>query len=281
VRTSFDSGRLVDVGEVRVWFHEEGEGVPLFFLGGTTAGHFQFDFVRPHLPGYRLMTWEQRGLNPSDCPDPETHPYDLDVWARDLRDLLDRLGIERTHLWAGGFGSFTCHRFAAAYPERVGAIVTYNDVWSGDPLMAYERIWNVYEAIVVNFGTTGIGARMIAGVFGLSDPPWFMDWEAQNVEDVSRRETIAATTGYGCLHADNRDDLPRIESPTLVLRGDRSWDGSRLDEAADGSLQLMLAQVPDVRVATVADAHPAYVMVQKPEECAAIVDAFLREHALG
>jgi len=43
----------------------------------------------------------------------------------------------------------------------------------------------------------------------------------------------------------------------------------------------MLAHVPDIRVATVADAHPAYAMVQKPEKCAAIVDAFLREHALG
>jgi pimeloyl-ACP methyl ester carboxylesterase len=280
-RIAFDSGRLVDLGEVRVWVHDAGgDGDPLFFLGGTTAGHFQFDFVRPYLTHYRLLTWEQRGLGPSDCPDPATHAYDLDVWSTDLRALLDTLGIERTNLWAGGFGSFVCHRFAATYPERVGAVVTHNDVWSGDPLMAYDRIWNVYKAIVDNFGTTGIGARMLAGIFGVSDPPWFIDWEALNVEQVSRLETVEATTGFGCLHADNRDDLARIEAPTLVLRGDRAWDGSQLDEAADESLQLMLGRVPNLTVATVEDAHPAYVMVQKPERCAAIVDAFLREHPL-
>ena len=119
--------------------------------------------------------------------------------------------------------------------ELVGGLITYNDVWSGDPLMAYDRVWNVYEAIVDNFGTTGMGARMLAGIFGVSDPPWFLDWEALNVEQVSRLETVEATTGFGCLRADVRDDLPRITAPTLVLRGDRSWDGSLLDENADPS----------------------------------------------
>jgi pimeloyl-ACP methyl ester carboxylesterase len=281
-RSDYDAGRLVDIGEVRVWVHDTGgDGEPLFLFGGTTAGHFPFDFSRPYLTHYRLLTWEWRGLGPSDCPDPATHPYDLDVWSADLRALLDTLGIERTHLWAGGFGSFVSHRFAATYPERVGALVTYNDVWSGDPTMAYDRIWNVYEAIVENFGVTGIGARMLAGIFGVSDPPWFLDWEARNVEQVSRPETVEATTGFGCLHADNRDDLSRIRAPTLVLRGDRAWDGSRLDEAADPSLQLMLERVPEIRVATVEDAHPAYCIVQKPEECAGIVDRFLREHPLS
>jgi pimeloyl-ACP methyl ester carboxylesterase len=147
--------------------------------------------------------------------------------------------------------------------------------------MAYDRIWNVYESIVANFGTTGIGARMLAGIFGVSDPPWFIDWEALNVEQVSRLETVAATTGFGCLHADNRDDLARIKAPTLVLRGDRGWDGSRLDESADPSLQLMLEQVPDIEVATVPDAHPAYVVMQKPEECAAIAKAFLAAHPIA
>ena len=210
-RSTYESGRLVDTGTVKLWFHDGGgDGEPLFLMGGTTAGHFPFDFARPYLDDFRLVTWEPRGLGPSDCPDPATHPYDLDVWAADLRDLLGAVGIDRTHIWAGGFGSFMAHRFAALHPELVGALVTYNDVWSGDPLMAYDRVWNVYAAIVDNFGTTGLGARMLAGIFGVSDPPWFLDWEALNVEQVSRLETVEATTGFGCLRADVRDDLARI-----------------------------------------------------------------------
>ena len=281
-RSTYESGRLVDTGTVKLWFHDGGgDGEPLFLMGGTTAGHFPFDFARPYLDDFRLVTWEPRGLGPSDCPDPATHPYDLDVWAADLRDLLGAVGIDRTHIWAGGFGSFMAHRFAALHPELVGALVTYNDVWSGDPLMAYDRVWNVYAAIVDNFGTTGLGARMLAGIFGVSDPPWFLDWEALNVEQVSRLETVEATTGFGCLRADVRDDLARIQAPTLVLRGDRSWDGSRLDEGADHSLQLMLDRVPEIETATVPDAHPAYVVMQKPAECATIVRGFLGRHPLA
>ena len=47
-RSTYESGRLVDTGKVKLWFHDEGgDGEPLFFMGGTTAGHFPFDFVRP------------------------------------------------------------------------------------------------------------------------------------------------------------------------------------------------------------------------------------------
>src|SRR5690349_16167595 len=142
LRTAFDAGTLVDTGSVRLWFHDTGgEGEPIFFLGGWTAGHFQYDFVRPYLADYRLLTWEPRG--PSDRPDPAAHSYDLDVLSDDLLDLLEAVGVQRVHLWAGGFGSYNALRFAARHPRPVEALVTYNDVWAGDPRMGYARIWEV------------------------------------------------------------------------------------------------------------------------------------------
>jgi pimeloyl-ACP methyl ester carboxylesterase len=280
-RISFELGRLVDTGVVKLWFHDSGgAGEPLFLIGGWTAAHFQFDFVRPHLEGYRLLTWEPRGLGPSDAPDPAEHPYDLDVLADDLRDLLQAIGVERTHLWAGGFGSYNALRFAARHPQLTGAVVTYNDVWARDPAMGYDRIWVVYRSIVEQFGTTGLGARMLAGSFGVSEPSWFLDWETANIEEASHPETVEALVGYGCLNADVRADLASIAAPVLVLRGGRGWDGSSLDEADDRSLQLMRERVPDLQVATIADAHPGYAVVQKPEECARVVRAFLAQHPL-
>jgi pimeloyl-ACP methyl ester carboxylesterase len=282
LRTPFAAGRLVEAGPVRLWFHDAGsDGEPLFFLGGWTAGHFQYDFVRPYLAGYRLLTWEPRGLGPSDRPDPALNRYDLDVLSDDLRDLLQAVGVTRTHLWAGGFGSFNALRFAARHPALVGAVVTYNDVWAGDPAMAYDRVWAVYRTIVEQFGTTGLGARMLAGSFGVSDPPWFLDWEAANIEEASHPETVEALVGYGCLHADVRDDLASIEAPVLVLRGEQGWDGAVLDERDDASLRLMRERIPGLEVATVAGAHPGYAVVQRPRECAAIVREFLVRHPIG
>jgi 3-oxoadipate enol-lactonase len=266
---------------VRLWFHDTGgEGEPIFFLGGWTAGHFQYDFVRPYLPDYRLLTWEPRGLGPSDRPDPAAHPYDLDVLSDDLLDLLEAVGVQRVHLWAGGFGSYNALRFAARYPRLVEALVTYNDVWAGDPRMGYARIWEVYRTIVEQLGTTGFGARVLAGSFGVSEPPWFLDWETANVEEVSHAETVEALVGFGCLHADVRDDLASIEAPVLVLRGDLGWDGTPLEERDDASLQLMRERIPGLEVATVANAHPGYAVVQRPRECAEVVREFLGRHPI-
>lgn len=281
LRTTFDTGTLVDTGTVSLWFHDAGgDGEPVFFLGGWTAGHFQYDLVRPYMSGHRLLTWEPRGMGPSDCPDPSTHPYNLDVLSDDLRDLLNAVGVERTHLWAGGFASYHALRFAARHPSLVGAVVTYNDVWAGDPMMAYDRIWIVYRTIVEQFGTTGLGARMLAGSFGVSDPPWFHDWETANIEESSHPETAEALVGYGCLHADVREDLAQIEAPVLVLRGDQSWTGGAIAERDDGSLELMRERVPRLEVVTVRDAHPGYAVVQYPEECATKVKDFLARHPL-
>ncbi|HEY8582649.1 MAG TPA: alpha/beta hydrolase [Capillimicrobium sp.] len=280
-RSTLDSGLVVQTDRAPLWVHDTGgDGPPLLLVGGFTAGHFAFDFVRQHLAGRRLITWEPRGLGRSYAGEPLDEPYSVPMWAEDLRALLDALGIERTDVWALGFGSYIGHRFAACHPERVGAYITYTDVWAGDPQKAYPRIWEVYRAIVEGFGTTGFGARVLANVFDVSDVSWFGGWEARNIEEVLHPETVAATVGHCLTEADVRDELAGIRAPTLVLQGDRTWDGRTLDPAEDPSLALMLAQVPDIEVHTVRDAHPGYVCVQKPAELAAAAVAFLDRHPL-
>jgi pimeloyl-ACP methyl ester carboxylesterase len=280
-RTTVESGSLFDTGKVKLWYHDDGNsGEPVVLVGGFTAGHFAFDFVRPHLPDHRLITWEPRGLGRSDHPDPSAEPYGTETWAADLRDLLAGLGVDRAHLWGAGFGSYIVLRFAAEYGEATGAVVTYSDVWHGDPAKGYARIWNVYRAIVENFGTKGFGARVLANIFDVSDLPWFGAWEAANIEDVLDPDTVEWTVGYGLLHADVRTDLARITAPTLVLQGDRTWDGEPFDESRDASVALMRERIPSLEVATIEGAHPAYVLVQKPQECARVVREFLERHAV-
>lgn len=281
-RSAPDDGRVVDTAHVPLWCHESGgDGDPVLLLGGFTAGHFAFDFVRPHLGDLRLVTWEPRGLGRSACPDPADEPYSAATWADDLEALMDALGLERAHVWALGFGSYIAHRFAATRPERVGALVTYTDVWARDPQKRYPDIWKVYATIVRTFGTTGFGARVLANIFDVSDVPWFGRWEARNIEEVLHPETVDATVGHCLTEADVRDDLPGIQAPTLVLQGDRTWDGRTLDPADDDSLQLLRRAVPGLELELVPDAHPGYVCVQKPVPFAAAARAFLERHPLS
>jgi pimeloyl-ACP methyl ester carboxylesterase len=281
-RSTPDAGRIVETDRVALWCHDDGgPGEPVLLIGGFTAGHFAFDFVRSQLAGHRLITWEPRGLGRSACPDPSAEPYSVAMWAEDLRALMDALGLERAHVWALGFGSYIAHRFAAVHPQRVGALVTYTDVWARDPQKRYPEIWDVYSAVVRNFGTTGFGARVLANVFDVSDVAWFGRWEAQNIEDVLHPETVDATVGHCLNEADVRDDLEAIRSPTLVLMGDRTWDGRTIDPADDDSLTLMRERVGGLEVHLIADAHPGYVAVQKPAEFGAAASGFLARHPLS
>jgi pimeloyl-ACP methyl ester carboxylesterase len=271
-----DPGRVVDTGEVELWCSDLGDGDPLFLVGGFTAGHHVFDFARPYLADLRTITWEPRGLGRSGRPDGR---YGVEVWAEDLRRLLDVLGVERTHLWAAGFGNYIAVRFAAEHADRVGAVVGYTDVWAGDPAKAYGRIWNVYATVIENFGTTGFGARMLAGLF---DVPlsWFAAWEARNVEEVVHADTVERTVGYCLTQADVRAELPRIQAPFLVLQGDTGWAGERVDPEDDPSLQLMREAIAHLEVTVIPDTHAGYVLAQQPRECAKAVRAFLAAHPL-
>jgi pimeloyl-ACP methyl ester carboxylesterase len=273
-RTAFADGRMVDVGGIELWCHDDGKrGEPLLLLGGPSVGHFHFDFVRPFLQGYRLITWEPRGFGPSG----RDGPYSVDVWADDLERLLDALGIERAHVWANAFSSYIGFAFAAGRPERIGALVTYTDVWAGDPLKNYAPAWDAYREIIAAHGTSGEGAARLARLYALTEPAWFTDWFERSVAEVLHADTAAQTIGYFCTEADVRDRLAAIEAAVLVLQGDRSWDGTKLDTSVDPSLDLIRERVRQVEVVTL-DAHPVHLILQRPEEAAARVAAFLDEH---
>lgn len=203
------------------------------------------------------------------------------MWAEDLRALLDALDVGRTDVWAAGFGSYIALRLAAVHPERVGALITYTDVYAGDPAKGYAAIWEVYSAIARNFGTTGFGARVLANVFDMSGAPWFGRWEASNIEQVLHPETVEATVGHCLLEADVRADLSAVVAPTLVVQGELTWDGRPLAAADDASLALMRASIDDLAVTVIPGAHPAYVLVQEPARCAREAMAFLDAHPLG
>jgi pimeloyl-ACP methyl ester carboxylesterase len=275
-RTPFDAGRLVDIGGIEVWCHESGDGEPLLLLGGPSVGHFHFDFVRPHLRGYRLLTWEPRGFGPSG----RDGPYSVEVWAADLERLLDALFIDRAHVWANAFSSYIGFAFAAAHPGRIGGLVAYTDVWAGDPVKSYAGAWDAYREIIAAHGTSGEGAARLAQLYALTQPPWFADWFELSAGEVLHAENAAETIGYFCTEADVRDRLADVRAPVLLLVGDRSWDGTPLDTSIDPSLEAIRERIPQARVETL-HAHPVHLILQEPERAAAIVQEFLRMHSLG
>ena len=270
-RTPFSAGRLVEARGVKLWCQDSGgDGEPLLLLGGPSVGHFHFDFVRPHLAGYRLITWEPRGFACSDL----TGPYSVDTWTADLVHLLDALGVDRAHVWANGFSSYIAFAIAAQHPDRVGAVIASTDVWAGEPAKGYATAWAAYREIIAEHGTTGEGADRLAALYTVRDPPWFEEWFSLSVGEVLHASNISETIGYLCTEADVRDRLSEIRAPVFVLLGDRGWDGAPLPSGPNPSLDLLRRTVPGLEVATV-HAHPIHLIVQAPGETAAAAAAFI------
>lgn len=276
VRTTLSQGTRIDTKDVKLWCHDTGgEGEVVLLMGGFTAGHFAFDFTRQFLPAYRLLAWEPRGLGLSDRPDPAHNEYSAAVWAEDAINLLSALNIKKAHVWAQGFGGYVAVRLAAQRPDLVASLITSPEVWVG-----YEdrtTDWKMYSSIVDNLGTRGRGARLLAQWMDSGSLPWFVRWEARNIEEVVHAEMVRATVGYGLLDADIRQDLPRVKAPTHVILG----APSATDPPVHAGIEEMRRNISEFDVVTIEGADEAYGIVTHPEEFAAAARQVFEAHPIG
>ncbi len=69
-----------------------------------------------------MIVFDTRGSGRTDKPD---IPYSIEMMVEDTINLLDLLGIKRTHFIASSMGSRIALVLAAKYPERVKSLVLH------------------------------------------------------------------------------------------------------------------------------------------------------------
>lgn len=101
---------------------------------------------------YRVLLFDLRGHGRSSTPSSGYTPANL---ARDMRELLDRLEVDRAHLVGHSFGGAVALRFAAQYPHRVSSL-TLADVRlrSFQPRLELGSwsTWARYRSVLAGFG---------------------------------------------------------------------------------------------------------------------------------
>jgi len=93
-----------------------GEPVLLIAGCGQPASAWQVGVV-PALvdAGYRVVTYDNRGVAPSSSPAP---PYSVDAMVGDALALLDHLQISDAHVVGHSMGGWIAETIAARHPER-------------------------------------------------------------------------------------------------------------------------------------------------------------------
>lgn len=197
--------------------------------------------------GYEVVAVDQRGQYESPGSD-EPGAYSLGWLARDLRELLDELGVERVHLVGHSFGGLVTREFAIAHPERIRSLTIMDSGPAAVP------------------GTSGENAGLLvaAASFMTTADIWL---EIRKMEDAAGREqhpdpevraflerrflandtSMLVGMGQEILAAPDRTaDLAALALPVLVAAGeeDDAWPVELQREMA-GRLGCEFVEIPD------------------------------------
>lgn len=192
---------------------------------------------------YRVLRYDTRGHGASSMP---PRPWTIADLGGDVIALLDALGIEHAHFCGLSMGGATGMWLATHASQRVDRLVLCNTTpWLGAPETMTARIAQVRQAGM---------APLVDGILQRWFTPEFHALDPAAVDRIRQMLLAAPVEGYAnCCEAlrdmDQRDDLPRIVLPTLVIAGTED-PSSGID-----ATRQWAATIPQARVIELPAAH--------------------------
>jgi pimeloyl-ACP methyl ester carboxylesterase len=102
-------------------YFDEGSGAPLLCLSGLTRNSSDFDYIRPHITGNRLIRLDYRGRGLSGF-DPEYSNYNLVREATDVVELLDHLDLDQVAILGTSRGGLISMGLATTHKHRLSGV---------------------------------------------------------------------------------------------------------------------------------------------------------------
>ncbi len=190
----------------------------------------------------RLILFDKRGTGLSDRVDVADLPT-IEMRMDDVRAVMDAVGSERAALFGHSEGGCMSIVFAATYPERTRALITYgafakrlrSDDYPWAPAFD-DRMAAVVETERQWGGPADMSfyAPSAAGDAQLAE--WFATYQRRSASPGAAAALMRMNS-----FVDVRAILPLVRVPTLVLQADRDRD-VRVEEG-----RYLAAHIPDAR----------------------------------
>jgi pimeloyl-ACP methyl ester carboxylesterase len=117
-------GQFVQLSHGMVHYRSAGpaDGQPVMLVHGFSVPDYAFDQTRKALAdaGFRAISFDLYGRGWSDRPDVR---YDRDLFAGELKELMDALHIQKASVVGLSMGGAVAGHFVALHPERVRSVV--------------------------------------------------------------------------------------------------------------------------------------------------------------
>ncbi|HKL29202.1 MAG TPA: alpha/beta hydrolase [Natrialbaceae archaeon] len=242
-----DSGDLTEPRElsrngVRLVYRTDGDpdARPLVLLHGLGADHSMWGPQIDRYPdeGYHLIVPDVRGFGDSD-PVPS---FEIEDCADDLAAIIDDYGVDAAAVAGVSMGSLIAQVFAAKYPERVTRLVLSDTFSSVHGVRA--RVLSRVATAMLSIVPTGLQIRLVESQYDApADEPIREYFRTQLVE-TDRDQLVRARRAVNAF--DGRDDLHRIDAPTLVVVGDDNpgWFVELARETAEGIPDARFEELP-------------------------------------
>lgn len=235
-----------------------GSGRPVVLIHGWPLSGLSWSQQVPALEaaGYRVVSYDRRGFGRSDKP---FSGYDYDTLAEDLAAVLGSLGLADVTLVGFSMGGGEVARYVASHgTDRLHSVVFAAAVppylMQGPDNPDGPLTGEVADAMARQLKDDPIG------FYDQFTTDFFSANGELCVEEVQRQQAIGLCrqadhkAAQACMKAfgatDFRDDLPKVDVPTLVLHGDADaivpfeGSGKRTHEAIPGSEVHLIAGAP-------------------------------------
>ena len=244
---------------IELYYEDHGSGSPVVLIHGWPLSGRSWEDQVPALveAGYRVVTYDRRGFGKSSQP---FGGYDYDTFAADLGALVTHLDLRGATMVGFSMGGGEVARYIGRYgSDRVAKTVLAAAV----PPYLYQSDDNpeggLDDATIQQF-KDGVRGDRIAFLDGFTTDFFTAGDRSDLISEPSRlyhREIAAFASPKGtldCIDAfgrtDFREDLAKIDVPTLVIHGDSDAivpfevSGKRSHEAITDSSLVLIEGAP-------------------------------------
>ena len=214
---------------VNIYYEDSGTGLPVVFIHGWPLSGSMWEYQVTQLPqqGLRCITYDRRGFGKSDRP---FGCYGYNTLAGDLKALLDELDLHEVTLVGFSMGGGEIAKYFSLYGgERVSKVVLISAVVpymlqtadnpDGVPQEAFDKMLKE----ITDDRPTFLEAfnKDFYGVELLNQPVTsaYLANASTQALNASPIATIECAKSFSS--TDFRDDVPKINVPTLIIHGDK------------------------------------------------------------
>ena len=163
--------------------------------------------VVPHVRGHG-RTSKVEEFRISDC-------------ARDIKELMDHLGVDRVSLAGVSMGGVIAQQLACDFPDRVEKLVIADSFSEVSGLLDKLRAWSQWLTIKL---APGLLVKSLGSVYGEPGQERALNYFRESYAEMDKDQLLKARAALN--RFDITDRLSQVEAPALVLVGDGFEDAA-------------------------------------------------------